>query len=119
MAEHPENVYFMTTFSIETYTDNFTVKRDFTFSNLLSVGGWHTFSPLENAKCAKLGITDPKKDIVTKDNVYVISLENINLRYMDRYFESIYGGRYRGRELADTLNYGEQNFEVYDFTAEE
>lgn len=92
MAEHPENVYFMTTFSIETYTDNFTVKRDFTFSNLLSVGGWHTFSPLENAKCAKLGITDPKKDIVTKDNVYVISLENINLRYMDRYFESIYGG---------------------------
>ncbi len=44
MAEHPENVYFMTTFSIETYTDNFTVKRDFTFSNLLSVGGWHTFS---------------------------------------------------------------------------
>lgn len=61
----------MTTFSIETYTDNFTVKRDFTFSNLLSVGGWHTFSPLENAKCAKLGITDPKKDIVTKDNVYV------------------------------------------------
>ena len=104
MAEHPENVYFMTTFSIETYTDNFTVKRDFTFSNLLSVGGWHTFSPLENAKCAKLGITDPKKDIVTKDNVYVISLENINLRYMDRYFESIYGGQYRGRELADTLN---------------
>ena len=119
MAEHPENVYFMTTFSIETYTDNFTVKRDFTFSNLLSVGGWHTFSPLENAKCAKLGITDPKKDIVTKDNVYVISLENINLRYMDRYFENIYGGQYRGRELADTLNYGEQNFEVYDFTAEE
>ena len=83
------------------------------------MGGWHTFSPLENAKCAKLGIIDPKKDIVTKDNVYVISLENINLRYMDRYFESIYGGQYRGRELADTLNYGEQNFEVYDFTAEE
>ena len=45
MAEHPDNVYFMTTFSIETYTDNFTIKRDFAFSNLLSVGGWHTFSP--------------------------------------------------------------------------
>lgn len=86
MAEHGENVYFMTTFSIETYTDNFTVKRDFDFSNLLSVGGWHTFSPLENEKNAKMGIQDPKSDIVKKDNVYVISLENINLRYMDLLF---------------------------------
>lgn len=86
MAEHPENVYFMTTFSIETYTDNFTVKRDFTFSNLLSVGGWLTFSPLENAKCAKLGITDPKKDIVTKDNVYVIS----HRKYQSALYGSIF-----------------------------
>ncbi len=119
MAEHPDNVYFMTTFSIETYTDNFTVKRNFAFSNLLSVGGWHTFSPLENEKCAKLGITDPKTDIVEKDNVYVISLENVNLRYMDRYFESIYGDAYKGRELVDTLSYGEQSFEVYDLVVEE
>lgn len=119
MAEHPENVYFMTTFSIETYTDNFTVKRNFAFSNLLSVGGWHTFSPLENEKCAKLAITDPKSDIVEKDNVYVISLENVNLRYMDRYFESRYGERYLGRTLVDTLSYGDMNFEVYDFSVEE
>ena len=119
MAEHGENVYFMTTFSIETYTDNFTVKRDFAFSNLLSVGGWHTFSPLENEKNAKLGIQDPKSDIVKKDNVYVISLENINLRYMDRYYENIYGENYQGRELTDRLEYGERVFEVYDFNAEE
>lgn len=119
MAEHGENVYFMTTFSIETYTDNFTVKRDFAFSNLLSVGGWHTFSPLENEKNAKLGICDPKSDIVKKDNVYVISLENINLRYMDRYYESIYGENCYGRELTDRLDYGERVFEVYDFNAEE
>ena len=117
MAEHPDNVYFMTTFSIETYTDNFTLRRDFSFSNLLSVGGWHTFSPLENEKCAKLGIGDPKRDIVEKENVYVISLENVNLRYMDRYYESIYGTAYQGRELVDTLDYGEQSFEVYDFNA--
>lgn len=116
MAEHPENVYFMTTFSIETYTDNFTIRREFAFSNLLSVGGWHTFSPLENEKCEKLGITDPKSDIVEKDNVYVISLENVNLRYMDRYFESRYGERYQGRILIDTLTYGDINFEVYDFS---
>ncbi len=119
MAEHPENVYFMTTFSIETYTDNFTIKRDFAFSNLLSVGGWHTFSPLENEKCKKLGITDAKKDIAEKDNVYVISLENVNLRYMDRYFESLYGEAYKGRNQIDTLNYGEQSFEVYQFVTEE
>ena len=119
MAEHPDNVYFMTTFTIETYTDNFTVKREFAFSNLLSVGGWHTFSPLENEKCEELGITDPKHDIVEKDNVYVISLENVNLRYMDRYFESIYGTAYQGRELVDTLAYGEQSFEVYDFNVRE
>ena len=50
MAERMENVYFMTTFSIETYTDNFTIRREFDFTNLLSVGGWHTFSPLENEK---------------------------------------------------------------------
>ena len=119
MAEHPDNVYFMTTFSIETYTDNFTIKRDFAFSNLLSVGGWHTFSPLENEKCAKLGITDPKRDMAEQDNVYVISLENVNLRYMDRYFEGIYGDAYKGRELVDTLSYGEQSFEVYDLVVEE
>lgn len=118
MAEHSENVYFMTTFSIETYTDNFTIRRDFDFSNLLSVGGWHTFSPLENKKAAKLGITDPKRDMAEKDNVYVISLENVNLRYMDRYYESIYGEDYKGRTLVDTLDYGEQVFEVYHFIVE-
>lgn len=116
MAEHPDNVYFMTTFSIETYTDNFTVRRNFDFSNLLSVGGWHTFSPLENEKNARLGIEEPKRDIVKKENVYVISLENVNLRYMDRYYESLYGADYKGRKLVDTLDYGEQVFEVYDFT---
>lgn len=115
MAEHPENVYFMTTYSIETYTDNFTIRRDFAFSNLLSVGGWHTFSPLENEKNRKLGISDPKRDMVEKENVYLISLENIGLGYMDRYFESLYGEEYLGRELADTLTYGERTFEVYDF----
>lgn len=119
MAEHSDNVYFMTTFSIETYTDNFTIQRDFAFSNLLSVGGWHTFSPLENEKDALLGISDAKRDIVEKENVYVISLENINLRYMDRYYTSLYGDGYLGRELVDTLDFGEQIFEVYDFTAEE
>ena len=119
MAEHMENVYFMTTFSIETYTDNFTLRRDFAFTNLLSVGGWHTFSPLENEKCQKLGITDPKTDIVEKENVYVISLENVNLRYMDRYYTSVYGEEYLGRELTDALDYGERVFEVYDFSVRE
>ena len=119
MAEHMENVYFMTTFSIETYTDNFICRRDFAFSNLLSIGGWHTFSPLENEKCRKLGITDSKTDIVKKDNVFVISLENVNLRYMDRYYTSEYGDDYLGRELVDTLDYGERVFEVYDFSVKE
>ena len=119
MAEHMENVYFMTTFSIETYTDNFTVGRDFAFSNLLSVGGWHTFSPLENVKAEKLGISEPKRDIVEMENVYLISLENVSLGYMDRYFESLYGEKYQGREMVDTLVYGGAVFEVYDFTKEE
>ncbi len=119
MAERMENVYFMTTFSIETYTDNFTIRRDFDFTNLLSVGGWHTFSPLENEKDKELGISDPKRDIVEKDNVYVISLANVNLRYMDRYYTSLYGEDYLGRELVDTLDYGERVFEVYDFGVKE
>ena len=119
MAERMENVYFMTTFSIETYTDNFTIRRDFDFTNLLSVGGWHTFSPLENEKDKKLGISDPKRDIVEKDNVFVISLANVNLRYMDRYYTSLYGEDYQGRELVDTLDYGERVFEVYDFGVKE
>lgn len=113
MAEHMENVYFMTTFSIETYTDNFTVSRDFAFSNLLSVGGWHTFSPLENVKNEKLGITDPKRDLTEKEGVYLISLEQVNLRYMDRYYKSLYGDGYLGMELVDKLDYGERIFEVY------
>lgn len=119
MAEYMENVYFMTTFSIETYTDNFTLRRNFAFSNLLSVGGWHTFSPLENEKCRKLGISDPKTDIVKQDNVYVISLENVNLRYMDRYYTSVYGENYLGRERRDALDYDGTVFEVYDFEVRE
>ena len=119
MEEHPQNVYFMTTYSIETYTDNFTVRRAFGFSNLLSVGGWHTFSPLENEKNRKLGILNPKRDLVEKENVYLISLENIGLGYMDRYFESLYGENYQGRELVDTLTFGERTFEVYDFTKDQ
>ena len=70
---------------------------------------------VENEKCRELGISDPKTDIVEKDYVYVISLENVNLRYMDRYYTSIYGDDYLGRELVDTLDYGERVFEVYDF----
>lgn len=119
MEEHKENVYFMTTFSIETYTDNFTVRRNFAFSNLLSVGGWHTFSPLENEKKDRLGIGEPKEDICRKENVYVISLENVNLRYMERYFESLYGENYGGSERIDVLDYGDQKFEVYDFSLKE
>ena len=119
MAEHPENVYFMTTFSIETYTDNFTIQRDFDFSNLLSVGGWHTFSPLENVKKEKLGITDPKRDIAETEDVYVISLQNVNLRYMDRFYKSLYGERFKGRILVDALEIGDSIFEVYDFGAKE
>ena len=46
----------------------------------------------------------------------MISLANVNLRYMDRYFESIYGEQYLGRELVDVLDYGDQSFEVYDFS---
>lgn len=118
MAEHMENVYFMTTFSIETYTDNFTVFRDFAFSNLLSVGGWHTFSPLENVKDEKLGITDPKRDMIEKEGVYLISLEQVNLRYLDRYYESVYGEGYQGMELVDKLDYGERVFEVYRLHAD-
>ena len=57
--------------------------------------------------------------MVEQDNVYVISLENVNLRYMDRYFEGVYGDAYKGRELVDTLSYGEQSFEVYDLVVEE
>lgn len=49
----------------------------------------------------------------------MISLENVNLRYMDRYYESLYGEGYQGRTLVDTLNYGEQIFEVYNITAKE
>ena len=55
--------------------------------------------------------------MVEQDNVYVISLENVNLRYMDRYYESLYGEGYEGRTLVDTLDYGEQVFEVYDISA--
>ena len=77
------------------------------------MGGWHTFSPLENVKNEKLGITDPKKDLAEKEQVYLISLEQVNLRYMNRYYESVYGDGYQGMELVDKLDYGERIFEVY------
>lgn len=119
MAEHMENVYFMTTFSIETYTDNFTLRRDFTFSNLLSVGGWHSFSQLENKKIEKLGIGGQTMEhaMLTEDHVFVISLVNVD--YMDRYFLKKYGNQYQGRTVVDVQTYGDTDFTVYQFSLAE
>ncbi|MCI8994101.1 MAG: hypothetical protein HFI30_00225 [Lachnospiraceae bacterium] len=121
MAEHMEYVYFMTTFSIETYTDNFTLRRDFSFTNLLSVGGWHSFSELENKKIAKLGLGGQTMEnaMLTGENVYVISLARVNMDYMDRYFTAKYGNAYKGRKLVDTQTYADNSFEVYKFTLSE
>ena len=114
-----ENIYFMTTFSIETYTDNFTLRRDFAFTNLLSVGGWHSFSELENEKIRKLGIGGQTMEhaILTEANVYVISLVNVD--YMDRYFIGKYGADYQGRKEVDVQTYGDTDFTVYQFRIEE
>ena len=35
---------------------------------------------------------------------------------MDRFYTSVYGEDYLGRELVEVLNYGGNNFEVYDFS---
>ncbi len=119
MAERMENIYFMTTFSIETYTDNFTLRRDFAFTNLLSVGGWHSFSELENEKIRKLGIDGQSMEhaILTEADVYVISLVNVD--YMDRYFTGKYGADYQGRKEIDVQTYGDTDFTVYQFRIEE
>ncbi len=119
MAQHRENVYFMTTFSIETYTDNFTLRRDFAFSNLLSVGGWHSFSPLENKKIEKLGLGAQTMEhaMLTGENVFVISLVNVD--YMERYFLGKYGKQYTGRTEVDVQTYGNTDFHVYRFSIEE
>lgn len=115
MAEHRENVYFMTTFSIETYTDNFTLRRELPFTNLLSVGGWHSFSELENKKIEALGIQGQTMEhaMLTEGNAYVISLVNVD--YMDRYFTAKYGAAYQGRQEVDVQAFGGTDFYVYRF----
>ena len=121
MADRMEHVYFMTTFSIETYTDNFTLRRDFSFTNLLSVGGWHSFSELENEKIDRLELGGQTMEhaILTGEEVYVISLARVNMDYMDRYFTAKYGDAYQGRKLVDTQTYADNTFEVYKFSLKE
>lgn len=73
--QDPENVYFTNTDYIWFYTDNFHLYKRFQTKNYEKLGEWSTFSPLENAELARLGIQNVSDALVENENVYLIYKE--------------------------------------------
>lgn len=86
---HKENVYLMHTYSVSHYTDVFKLRRDFKMSNMVSLGDWPSFSPVEERKRELLGIVNPKEALYGRENVYVVS--RYEVPYVEQCLQETYG----------------------------
>lgn len=86
--ENSENIYFINTYEIWQYTDNFNVFEECQMKNYSKLGEWSTFSPAEYSEMKRYGITDVDDALIENDNVYLIYREPfdaITQHYMENY----------------------------------
>jgi len=112
MNLHSENIYFLQTTSVEEYTDNFYVRREFKVGNDTWLGSWLTFSPLEIKRRELLGITDGAKALREMDNTYVLS--RIGTEYLVDCLKDRYGSCHA--ELVDTIAYEKYYYTIEKFS---
>lgn len=92
LEEHKENVYLMHTYSTSHYTDNFKIRKPAEFSNIVSLGDWQSFSPIEIRKREVLGILNARDALYTQENVYAVS--RFDMTYVDECLQKAYGSCY-------------------------
>lgn len=86
---HKANVYFVPTYILSDYIENFRVFKTFRVSNGFSLGGWSAFMPLKMAGLEHYGILNVERAIIEKDNIYMI-LPNVSTK-IGQHYEKNYG----------------------------
>lgn len=90
---HPDNFYFEDVYSTirdgETFNQKMFRDVDNSMSNYELIGGWASNSPLFTKKIAQFGITDISRDLVEKDNVFIICDRQYSMDWVSDYYDSI------------------------------
>ena len=85
---NPQNMYFIETYAISRYTDNFHIFKECKLENYTSLGGWTKFSPFSVTGLESKGITNVSDSIITDKDVYIVMYEKseeIDAHYYDKY----------------------------------
>lgn len=86
-GEHPENLYLSVTNTTAGYTDNFTIRRDFSLYNGANLGDWDTFTPVMEEKLRGFGVDSVPEAVLLGENVYVVTTyepDSIRTYYEER-----------------------------------
>lgn len=113
MMKTKEKLYFLHVDAFAQFTDNFQIRREFETSNMVSLGGWTTFSPVEIRKRDHLSVLNVKEAIYRNDNVYVMSRSDMDMIYIENYLKKEYGTCHS--KLLDTIAYEEYYYTVEEF----
>ena len=113
-SNNPDNLYFMTT---GLYTEQ-GMLIDYGKSEVSNVavlgGGWLANSPLYNEKLETFNILDLEKDIIEKDNIYIIERQEDHIDSLINYYSSVYPDF--SYEIVDTIEYNSNSkYSVYKF----
>lgn len=114
MVGNKEKIYLLHTDAFAQYTDNFQIRRNFATDNVLYLGGWSTFSPVEIRKRDRLGILDVKEAVYKNDNVYVLSRSDMDTSYIEKYLKK--ENETCHSKLLDTIAYERYFYTVEKFS---
>ncbi len=87
--EHPENLYIYDTQTFNTLGYD-KKSMDGTFLNLVWPGGWCARMANLESIWPKFGINDLERDIVEKDNIYLVAYSDIDITYWTDFYQSNY-----------------------------
>lgn len=84
--ENQENYYLIDVYSSVEYTEKMFEDVDNSYRNYDLCGGWTAKSPLYKEKLEKSGITNIEKDLLEKDNVFLVSKVNRDVDWLTEYY---------------------------------
>jgi hypothetical protein len=116
IVDHPENYYFLDTWSFSSCTRNFRIRANDHIDNSSNLGGWEFFSPLQEENFLKYGIINAQQDLIERNNVLLIFRHPHSINSMVDF--------YRSMEInvtpviVDTLDFGKYSEEVVVYKLE-
>lgn len=106
-----EKLYFLHVNTFGDRADNFRIRREFEISNMVALGGWTAFSPVEIRKREQLGVLNVKEALYKNENVYVIGRSDEDTTHIENCLKKQYGACHS--RLLDTIAY-----DMYFYTVE-